>query len=281
MDNAINAVLNFLAGTGIKWAQAIIVLLVGLFVIKKIASIVSFALIKTTNNKTMATFMVSILNVVLTLFLVIVAFNLFGISTSGLMELLSACVIAIGLSLKDSVSHLASGLIIVGTKPFKVGDLVNAGGVEGTVKAVHMFSTKIKTGDNKMITVPNSSIVGSNITNYDTLAIRRMDIVVSVAYGSDIEACKKLLVQTAQNTAGVLKTPDVSIFLSEMADSGLNFTLRAWARSGNFASTKNAVLENVYLALTQNNIEIPYNTIDLNFRNGNLNVVSGQNGEVK
>lgn len=267
MDNIINAVLNFLSSTGLHIAQAIIILLVGLFVIKKVANLLKFALIKTTNNRTMSTFVTSILNVVLTFFLVILVFNILNISTDGIMQLLSACVLAVGLSLKDSVNHLASGLIIVSTKPFKEGDFVNIGGVEGKVKAVHMFNTQVKTTDNKIITVPNSNIVSDNIINYDALATRRIDIRLYVAYGSDLDKCKKVFEEVVKKTKLTLKTPAPEYLLDNYGSSSIEFVVRVWVRSANYWNVRDDLMKSFYNAMNENGIEIPFNTLDLNIRN--------------
>lgn len=262
----INSILEFLSGTGLHITQAIVVLLIGLFVIKKIALVAKFALVKATSNKTMASFVTNVLNVVLTFVLIIIIFNILSISTSGLMELLSACVLAVGLSLKDSVSHLASGLIIVSTKPFKEGDFVKINGVEGTIMAVHMFNTQLKTVDNKIITVPNSSVVGNNITNYDNLAIRRVDIKVSVSYDTDINKCMDVLKETAQKRKNVLKTPETEIVLDEYASSGLVFVVKVWTRSGNYWDVRNGLMLEFFNALKENNIEIPFDQLDVNIK---------------
>lgn len=267
MENAINSVLGFLSGTGLKWAQGVSILLIGLVVIKYLARFVKVGLIKTTNNRTMSTFVTSILNVVLTFVLVLAVFGIVGIDTNGLMELLSACVIAIGLSLKDSVGHLASGLIIVSTKPFKEGDYVNIGGVEGTVKSVRMFNTQVRTVDNKIITVPNSNVIGNNIINYDSLATRRVDIVLGVAYGSDIEKCRKVFKSVVEKNELILKTPEPSYVISEHGASSVNFTVKAWTRKENYHTVKAELLEGFYIAMQENGIEIPYNTIDVNVKN--------------
>ena len=269
MENALNGLLGFLAGTGLQWARGISILLIGLVVIKYLARIVKVGLIKTTNNRTMSTFVTSILNVLLTFVLILAVFGIVGINTSGLMELLSACVIAIGLSLKDSVSHLASGLIIVSTKPFKEGDFVSVGGVEGTVKSVRMFNTQIRTSDNKIITVPNSNVIGNNIINYDTLATRRVDITLGVAYGSDLEKCRKVFKSVVEKNELVLKTPEPAYIFSDLAASSINFTVRVWTRKGNYATVRADLLEGFYVAMQENGIEIPFNTIDVNVKKAN------------
>ena len=267
MDNIVNAVLNFLSSTGLHIAQAIIILLVGLFVIKKVSNILKIGLIKTTNNRTMSTFVTSILNVVLTFFLVMIVFNILSIPTDGIMQLLSACVLAVGLSLKDSVNHLASGLIIVSTKPFKEGDFVNINGVEGKVKAVHMFNTQVKTTDNKIITVPNSNIVSDNIINYDALATRRIDIRLYVAYGSDLDKCKKVFEEVVKKTKLTLKTPEPEYLLDNYGSSSIEFVVRVWVRSANYWNVRDDLMKSFYNAMNENGIEIPFNTLDLNIRN--------------
>ena len=272
MENVFNAILTFLSGTGLNIAQAIVVFLLGLLAIKIVVSMVKKAIVKGTNKKTVATFISSIVNVVLTFILIIVVFNILSIPTNGLMELLSACVLAVGLSLKDSVSHIASGLIIVATNPFKEGDYVQINGLEGIVKSVNIFNTHIRTFDNKIVIVPNSSVVGNNIVNYDSLATRRVDIDLYVAYGSDLEKCKQVFSKTVEKMPLVLKVPTPVFVLSEYGDSSLVFSARVWTRKENYWTVKNALMEEYYKDMVNEGIEIPYNQLDVHIKDENKDV---------
>ena len=266
MENVYNAVITFLSGTGLHIAQAIVVFLLGLFIIRAFVNMTKKAIIKGTNKKTVATFVSSFVNVILTFILIIVVFNILSIPTTGLMELLSASVLAIGLSLKDSVSHIASGLIIVATNPFKEGDYVQINGLEGIVKSVNIFNTHIRTFDNKIVIVPNSSVVGNNIINYDSLATRRVDIQLYVAYGSDIDKCKKVFGDTVSKMPKVLKVPAPAFVLSEYADSSLVFTARVWTRKENYWEVKNTLMEEFYKDMGNEGIEIPFNQLDVHIK---------------
>ena len=266
MENIFNSIIQFLSGTGLNIAQAIVVFLVGLLIIRHFVFLIKTGMISATNKKTMATFVSSVLNVVLTFVLIIIVFNILSIPTNGLMELLSACVLAVGLSLKDSVSHVASGLIIVSTKPFKEGDYVQIGGMEGIVKSVNMFNTQIRTFDNKIVTVPNSSVVGNNIINYEALATRRVDIKLYVAYGSDIDKCKAVFSKTVENMPKVLKIPAPSYVLSEYASSSLVFTVRVWTRKENYWEVLNGLMERFYKDMNKEGIEIPFNQLDVTLK---------------
>ena len=269
MENVCNAVITFLSGTGLHIAQAIVVFLLGLLVIKAIVSVIKRGIIKETNKKTVATFVSSIVNVVLTFLLVIVVFNILSIPTSGLMELLSACVLAVGLSLKDSVSHIASGLIIVATNPFKEGDYVKINGLDGIVKSVNIFNRHIRTFDNKIVIVPNSSVVSNNIVNYDSLATRRVDIKLTVAYGSDLDKCKEVFAKTASKNPKVLKVPAPSFVVTEYKDSSIEFTARVWTRKENYWDVNNSLMEEYYKDMVAEGIDIPFNQLDVHIKEEN------------
>ena len=280
MENVFNSIIEFLSGTGLHIAQAIVVFLLGLLIIKGVVSMLKTAIIKGTNKKTVATFICSIVNVVLTFLLIMVVFNILSISTNGLMELLSACVLAVGLSLKDSVSHIASGLIIVSTNPFKEGDKVQINGLEGVVKSVNIFNTHIVTPDNKIVIVPNSSVVGNNIVNYDTLATRRVDINLYVSYDSDIELCKKVFAETAARVPKVLKVPAPVFVLNEFGDSSLVFSARVWTRKENYWDVRNALMEEYYKDMVKAGIDIPFNQLDVFIKNKNTKDIENNQEEV-
>lgn len=269
MENIVNAVISFLSGTGLAIAQAIVVLLLGLIAIKTAVNVLKRGIVGATNKKTVATFISSFVKVVLTFILIIVVFNILSIPTSGLIELLSASVLAIGLALKDSVSHIASGLIIVATNPFKEGDYVKINGLDGIVKSVNIFNTHIKTFDNKIVIVPNSSVVGNNIVNYDALAIRRVDIKLYVAYSSDLKKCREVFSKTVNKNSKVLKVPAPSFILSEYQDSSLVFTARVWTRKENYWDVYNSLMEDFYTDMEAEGIDIPFNRLDVHIREEN------------
>lgn len=266
MENVYNAIITFLSGMGLKITQAIVVFLIGLMVVRAIVEVLKKGIIKGTNKKTVATFISSIVNVVLTFILIIIVFNILSIPTSGLMELLSACVLAIGLSLKDSVSHIASGLIIVATNPFKEGDYVQINGLEGIVKSVNIFNTHIRTFDNKIVIVPNSSVVGNNIINYDSLATRRVDINLYVPYGSNIDKCKEVFAKTVSKMPKVLKVPVPVFVLAEYAESSLVFSARVWTRKENYWDVRNGLMEEYYKDMVEAGIEVPFNQLDVHIK---------------
>ena len=197
---------------------------------------------------------------------VLAAIDSLGVNVTSLMAIVAAAGLAIGLALKDSLGNFAAGVMIIIFRPFKIGDFITAGGVSGVVDEIGLFATLMHTGDNQRMIVPNSAIIGGNITNTSALPTRRIDLVFGIGYDDDIAKAKQIIEDLMQKDERILVDPAPSIALGELADSSVNFNVRPWVKSGDYWPVRADMLEKVKLAFDTNGISIPYPQQDVYMR---------------
>jgi small conductance mechanosensitive channel len=207
---------------------------------------------------TLASFLGNLINMTLLVFVVLTAASALGVPTTNFLAIVGAAGLAVGLALKDSLSNFSSGVMLVFFRPFKVGDYVEAGGVAGVVNSIRIFNTVIKTSDNRVITVPNSLIYGSTITNYSAEPTRRIDLVIGIGYDDDIARAKSLMREVAEADERVLDHPAPTIMTLELADSSVNIAVRPWVKSADYWAVRGEMLERIKGALEANGLSIPY-----------------------
>ncbi len=179
---------------------------------------------------TLEKFLCNILNAVLLVVVIIAAIGALGVETTSLLAVLGAAGLAVGLALQGSLSNFAAGVLIVAFRPYKVGDVIEAGGVIGTVKEVQIFTTVIHTGDNKRIIVPNSQIMNGTIINYSANDNRRIDLVFGCGYGDDLDKVRAILEEIVAADERILTDPETTIAVNELAESSVNFVVRPWVQ---------------------------------------------------
>jgi small conductance mechanosensitive channel len=237
----------------------------------KIARMVSNMVGKVMNKKKLDTIIVSFIqNIVYGMLMVVViiaALGQVGIQTASFIAVIGAAGLAIGLALQGSLSNFASGVLIIAFRPFKSGDFIEAGGTAGVVEEIKLFSTFIRSGDNKQIIIPNSSVVGSAIVNYSTKPTRRIDLVIGVSYDADIKHAKAILTEVAEGHANVLKDPGATIAVLELADNSVNFVVRPWVKTADYWPTYFDLMETIKIRLDEENIGIPYPQMDVHVQN--------------
>ena len=191
-----------------------------------------------------------------------------GIETTSFMAILGAAGLAIGLALSSTLSNIGAAVVILVFRPFKVGDYVNAGGAEGTVDKISLFSTTISPVDNRLIVVPNSSITGGNITNYSSKPVRRVDHAVGIGYGDDIKKAKEVMYDVIEKSAHTLSKPEPLVAVTDLGDSSVNFTVRAWVKSADYWDAYFEMIEEIKYALDEADISIPYPQMDVHMDKG-------------
>ena len=211
-------------------------------------------------------FIISFITISLKILLIVIVLSIVGVPMASLVTVVGSCAVAIGLALQGGLSNIAGGLMLLIFKPFKVGDFINACGMEGTVKNITMFYTTITTVDNKMIQLPNGNLSNSNIINYSANKTRRVDIDVSVAYDSDIEKVKKVLNKIVDNHELVLQEEEKFIRLKTHGSSALIFTLRVWVETPNYWTVYFDLMEKIKTEFDKNNIEIPFDQVDVHMK---------------
>jgi small conductance mechanosensitive channel len=246
---------------------AAVILFGGIWLAKQIKKYIAVMMEKQEVDALLASFTSNIAYVALIAFVVIAALSQLGIQTTSFVAIIGAAGLAIGLSLQSSLSNFASGVMIIAFRPFKVGDFVEAGGVSGVIEGIQIFSTQMRTGDNKAIIVPNSNITGGNITNYSAKDTRRVDMIFGIGYDDDIKKAKDILKKLIDDDVRVLKDPEALVAVSELADSSVNFIVRPWVKAGDFSAVKYDYTEKVKLTFDKESISIPYPQQDVHMHN--------------
>ena len=230
----------------------------GIWLAKQIKKYIVLIMERRNIDALLASFTSNIAYVALVAFVVIAALSKLGIQTTSFVAIVGAAGLAIGLSLQSSLSNFASGVMIIAFRPFKVGDFIEAGGVAGVVEGIQIFSTQMRTGDNKQIIVPNANITGSNITNYSAKDTRRVDMEFGTGYGDDIKLAKEILTKLLEEDERILKDPAPLVAVSELADSSVNFVVRPWVKTDDYWGVKFDYTEAVKLTFDKEGISIPF-----------------------
>ncbi|MEE4330874.1 MAG: mechanosensitive ion channel domain-containing protein [Wenzhouxiangella sp.] len=237
---------------------ALLIFIIGRWVAKAVIGLMSRAMKKKEVDELIISFLANILYVILLLCVVLIAIGYLGIAVTPLIAILGGAALAIGLALQSSLSNFASGLMLVGFRPFTTGNFVEAGGVSGTVKSVGIFQTKLTTPDNRHVIVPNSAIPDQAITNYSAYDTRRIDLVIGVHYDDDLKVARQTIEQVLKAHDKVLQDPEPSVLVLELADSSVNFAVRPWVNAVDYWTTRSDLLEQLKVELEKAGCSIPY-----------------------
>lgn len=250
-----------------KFLPIILLVIVASFLIKFIMKFVTKLVGKSKLPKNVHSIACSIVKFLLYFFVALIICGQLGIDVTSLVAAFSIVGVAFSLSIQDSLSNVMSGLTLLFTKQFSVDDYIEAGGVSGTVMAIGLSHCKLKTPDNKEIYVPNSTIVSEKIINYSVEPTRRVDITIGAAYSEDIDKVKNALRKVVDDTPEVLKDKDVFIGITAYKDSCIDYTIRVWVKNSDYWNAYLPMLEKIKREFDKNNIEIPYNKLDVNILN--------------
>ncbi|WP_320819321.1 mechanosensitive ion channel family protein [Thalassolituus sp.] len=243
---------------GTQIVLALLIFIIGRIAVGMISNGVSKVMTTAKLDPILVNFLSGILRSVLLLLVLVFALSKLGLDTTSLVALLGAAGLAVGLALKDSLSHFAAGVMLILFRPFKVGDYVEINGVGGSVEQITILSTRLKSPDNKVITVPNASVFGNTMINFSEQATRRVDMVVGIGYGSDLLKAKAILEEMVNGHELVLKDPAPKIAVSELADSSVNFVVRPWVNAADYWTVKWDLTEKIKLRFDAEGIEIPF-----------------------
>ena len=263
---------NFIANSNIvelatAWAinlaLALLIFIVGRWLAKRVRNAFEKILKKRDVDHVLVDFLGNITFVLIIIIAVIAAVDTLGIPATSFMAIIGAAGLAIGLALKDSLSNFASGVMLVLFRPFSKGDFVEAGGVTGTVNKIELVSTILTTTDNKQITVPNSLMYTSAITNYSANETRRVDMIIGVGYDDDLKVAASVLKKVCSDHPKVLENPETKIFINNLGDSSVDFVVRPWVKSEDYWAVLADVLESAKLELEAAGCNIPYPQTDV------------------
>lgn len=231
---------------------------VGKWIIRKIHKFLNNIFSKRSMDSALKGFLLNLTNVILFTSLFIVIINIVGTQTVSLAAIIGSAGLAIGLAVKDNLANFAGGVMLLFNKPFKGGDYIQAQNIEGTVKTVGILYTTLTTIDNKTVYIPNGPLSTGTITNYTTQENRRVDLLIGVDYGSDVELVKKILLNAALQHPKVLDDPAPFARMSKMNDSSIDFVLRVWVKSPDYWEVNFDLTEEIYKQLNANGLNIPF-----------------------
>ncbi|SFW45649.1 small conductance mechanosensitive channel [Cellulophaga fucicola] len=237
---------------------AALILIIGLWVTKFINKMVTKFFQVKEYDPTLESFLQSFIKIALKVVLFVLVITQLGVQSSSLVAIIGAAGLAIGLALQGSLANFAGGVLILLFKPFKVGDFITAQGVDGTVKEISIFTTKLTTFGNQVAIIPNGQLSNNNIVNYNIEKTRRDKITVGIGYGSNIKVAKDILLQICNEKETILKDPMPEVYVGELGDSSVNLSLRFWAKNEDFWAAHFYVLEELKLRFDDNDIEIPF-----------------------
>lgn len=283
--------INNMIAFGLKVLAALLIYIVGSWLIGKIKKILQRAFTRRNTEQTIASFATSAVTISLTVMLVIITVSTLGVDTTSLAALLAAGGMAIGMALSGTVQNFAGGIMLLVFKPFKAGDWIEAQGIAGTVMEVNITATKILTVDNRVIILPNGSLSNGTIDNFSARPLRRIEWIVSVAYGSDAEAFRKTIFSLLADDKRVLQAdtdvnilykefkekdyqlttvgykmpsiPAPAVFLKSLNDNDISFTIRAWVRGKDYWDVYFKMYEVFYTELPKNGFEFAYPHVDV------------------
>ncbi|MGB1077300.1 MAG: mechanosensitive ion channel family protein [Bdellovibrionales bacterium] len=255
---------------GFKVLFAILIFVIGKRVAKICVSVAKKMMVRAKVDETLSIFIGNILYGLAMAFVAIAALSKLGVDTTSLAAILAAAGLAIGLALQGSLSNFASGVLIILFRPFKIGDVVNVSGVIGKVEAISIFTTELSTADNQLVIIPNGNITSDNITNITAKPTRRIDLVIGVGYDDDLKKVKKVLTKIVEGNELVLKDPEPTIAVLELADSSVNFVVRPWVKTEDYWPVRFDLMETIKTTLDKEGITIPYPQRDLHIIDGNV-----------
>lgn len=289
LDELIQKMVNGLISFGLKVGIAILVFYVGRYIIRKLYKMVYNVMTHRHIDQSLTTFVLSLIRMVLYFILVISIIGILGLETSSFLAIFASAGVAIGMALSGTLQNFAGGVLILLLKPYKVGDFIEVNGYTGTVKSIQLFNTVINTVDNKAIILPNGALSTGSINNYSLESYRRVDWTVCLAYGTDLDKAKDALMEIVQADPRVVKKyiEDDELYkqqnlidkrvvsvqnkverppfvgLNEMADSSINFVVRAWTHASNYWPLYFDINERIYKELPEKGFSFPFPQMDV------------------
>ena len=263
MDEFIEQIIILGTEAGKSILLAAIVAVIGYYIVRFINNMVARILERRNVEPTVQTFLKSFVNITLLILLILTVVSTLGVNTTSLAALLASAGLAVGMALSGNLQNLAGGIILLLFKPYKVGDYIEAQGVSGTVKAIQIFHTILTTPDNKELFIPNGALSSGNITNYSKNDLRRVDMVVSVEYGTDTEKVKQVTQELLRSDSRILKDPAPFVAVNELGDNGVFFTIRVWVNGSDYWNVFFDTNERIYNEFNKQGIGFPFPQIQI------------------
>lgn len=263
MENFLDKANELLLSYGPKLIGAIIVLIIGLWIIKILTNWSNKLMKKREVEESLRSFLKPLISIILKIALIIAVMGMIGIEMTSFIAILGAAGLAVGLALSGTLQNFAGGALILLFKPFRVGDFIEAQGYMGTVKEIQIFNTILNTVDKKVVIIPNGGLSTSSMINYSTEPVRRVDWTFGIAYGDDSDKAKEVIKRLLEADGRILKDPEIFIGIGELADSSVNFTVRAWVNAEDYWGVFFDMNERVYKTFGNEGLNIPFPQMDV------------------
>lgn len=270
MNEWLQQLMTFLQNNGPKLLLSVIVLIIGFILVRITKKITKKVLAKSHIDATAHKLIIQILDIILKFVVILIAAETLGIKTTSLLTIFGAAGVAISLALKDSLSNVAGGFLILFSHPFVKGDYIETNSVSGTVDNITLFYTTLKTPDNKTVFIPNGEISTAKIINYSTEKTRRLDLVFTIGYQNDFMQAKSIVKSIAEKSGYMLEEPLPTFAVGEHGDHAIKIYCRFWLNSGDYWNAYFYMQENVKLAFDREGISIPFNQLDVHIDKGEL-----------
>ena len=274
VDNAIDWAWNTLPGMATSIISAILILIIGLYVIRFLNKMLRKFFQKKNYDLALETFLQSFISIALKIILFVLVITQLGVQSSSLIAIIGAAGLAIGLALQGSLSNFAGGVLILLFKPFKVGDFISAQGVDGTVKEITIFYTRLTTFGNQLAIIPNGKLSNDNVINFNAQSARRDNLKLGIGYGSNIKKAKEILLQICADYESIAKEPAPEVYVDGLGDSSVNLTLRFWADTSVFWPSHFHVIEEAKSRFDAAGIEIPFPQRDVHVKGQTISSAS-------
>lgn len=263
MENIFDTAMSWITLYGLKVIAAIAILFIGIAAAKLLRKLVRRLMRQGKVDEILVSFTSSVVYVAVVAFVVIAALGQLGVQTASFIAVIGAAGLAIGLALQGSLANFAAGVLMVIFKPFKVGDYIEAAGTAGVVEAIGIFTSTLKTPDNKMIIIPNAKLTADNITNYSALDQRRVDLVASVSYGDDIDKVRSIIKEILTSDSRILSEPAPTIAIMSLAESSVDFAVRPWVKTEDYWGVFFDLQEQIKKQFDANGVTIPFPQQDI------------------
>lgn len=269
MEGTVERVMNIFAVFGVRVVAAAFILLLGWWAAKIVRRFLFKALQRRNADPILVSFVGSLTYVLLLTFVILASLGKLGVQTTSFVAVIGAAGLAIGFALQGALGNFAAGVLMLVFKPFKVGDYIEGGGTAGSVEEIQMFTTKLKTPDNKIVIIPNAKLTSDNIVNYSAKDTRRVDMVFGIAYGDDIDKAKALIHDVLAKDERVLKDPAPTVGVIELADSSVNMAVRPWVKTADYWNVFFDTNEALKKRMDAEGISIPFPQRDVHlYRHG-------------
>lgn len=261
-------VISVITSGALSLVTAVAIIVIGFWIINIVLKSMKKVMLKKELDNSLQSFLLSVFKITLRLMILIVALSQLGVAMSSFVAIIGAAGLAIGMAFSGTLSNFAGGVMILIFKPFKTGDLIEGQGELGIVSEIQIFSTIIKTLDNKTVIIPNAALANGNVTNYSTEPLRRVDFSFGIGYGDNYDVAKSTILKFAAEDAKILDKPEAPfVALETLADSSVNMVVRVYAKNEDYWDVFFGMNERVYKEFESSGLSIPYPQMDVHVHN--------------